>query len=290
MERELRFLNDKERLLDVFHIYADKNLQCLKPVTFMLNRTPTSCSYLQTLKLPENFQLEFEGKFLTETHLQDQITHLASSWMGDFKFSNLPRSYLAPIQEKQSIFHPVVDTLILDDAGEISISKVGGVSGLVCFIIFCSCAICLWKIPTYRNWVWNVLTKMIQQCYRGCTSKTYREEKENIALKRDVTAKKEMLLKNIEDFNLIKKFEDSLNPLPEVQSLPAALDKVVGFKALMWSKLKEVVAELTLRAAFLNLMVAPELNKSEDILENTIIGGTAEMEASLNSSRNGLTE
>ena len=39
-----------------------------------------------------------------------------------------------------------------------------------------------------------------------------------------------MLLKNIEDFNLIKKFEDSLNPLPEVQSLPAALDKVVGFK------------------------------------------------------------
>ena len=163
MERELRFLNDKERLLDVFHIYADKNLQCLKPVTFMLNRTPTSCSYLQTLKLPENFQLEFEGKFLTETHLQDQITHLASSWMGEFKFSNLPRSYLAPIQEKQSIFHPVVDTLILDDAGEISISKVGGVSGLVCFIIFCSCAICLWKIPTYRNWVWNVLTKMIQR-------------------------------------------------------------------------------------------------------------------------------
>ena len=95
-----------------------------------------------------------------------------------------------------------------------------------------------------------------------------------------------MLLKNIEDFNLIKKFEDSLNPLPEVQSLPAVLDKVVGFKAFMWSKLKEVVAELTLRAAFLNLMVAPELNKSEDILENTIIGGTAEMEASLNSSRN----
>ena len=128
--------------------------------------------------------------------------------------------------------------------------------------------------------------------------KWYREEKENIALKRDVTAKKEMLLKNIEDFNLIKKFEDSLNPLPEVQSLPAALDKVVGFKdevkqhpdSIHVVQVEGGGAELTLRAAFLNLMVAPELNKSEDILENTIIGGTAEMEASLNSSRNGLTE
>ena len=168
------------------------------------------CIYLQRLQLHEDFTIEFEGEILTETHLKDQLTHLASSWLGDFSFSNLPRSFLSQEEEEQSIFHPIIDDLILDDAGGISVSKVGGVSGLIFFVIFFSCALCLWKIPSYRNYIYKILTRIVQQCYNSCTSKSYREKKENLALRKDVADKKQMLLKNIEDLNLIKKFKEGM--------------------------------------------------------------------------------
>ena len=47
--------------------------------------------------------------------------------------------------------------------------------------------------------------------YKCVTSNTYREKKENIKLKQNVQEKKEELLKNINDFNIIKGFESSLN-------------------------------------------------------------------------------
>ena len=64
--------------------------------------------------------------------------------------------------------------------------------------------------------------------HNSCTSKSYREKKENLALRKDVAEKKQMLLKNIEDLNLIIFFEDSINPLTRGQSLPA-LERSVAF-------------------------------------------------------------
>ena len=128
-------------------------------------------------------------------------------------------------EEEQSIFHPIIDDLILDDAGGISVSKVGGISALVIFVIFFSCALCLWKIPCYRSYIYGSITGIVQQCYNSCTTKGYREKKENLALRKDVADKKQMLLKNVEDLNIIKKFEEGMT---RGQSLPA-LERSVAF-------------------------------------------------------------
>ena len=97
MEEKLRFLLESEKQLEVFHIFNKNHLQCLERVNFILNGAATTCNDLQIIKLPPSFKLEYGGAVLTENHLKDVITQMATSWMNDYKFSNLQHSFWEPI-------------------------------------------------------------------------------------------------------------------------------------------------------------------------------------------------
>ena len=177
---------------------------------------------------------------LTENHLKDVITQMATSWMNDYKFSNLPHSFLGTKPEDQSIFHPIVDQMILTPAGELSPAKVGGISSFFILLIGICCTLCIWKFPAYRNLLVEGVNTIWTGCYHCVTSNTYREKKENIKLKQNVQDKKQELLKNINDFNIIKGFESSLN---QEQDQPVLVEQaeVHGVPRQHQAELHEVV-------------------------------------------------
>ena len=134
-------------------------------------------------KVVNGIEGQYGGAVITENHPKDVITKKATSWMNDYEFNNLPHSFLGAQQEDQSIFHPMVDHMILTPAGELSPAKVGGISTFCIVLIGICCILCVWKFPAYRNfWVAGTVT-IWTGCYKCVTSNTYREKKENIKLK-----------------------------------------------------------------------------------------------------------
>ena len=121
--KDLRFLKSEEILLGTFHLFDSRKLQCLAKVDFLLNNQQTSCYELQTIQLPQDFILEFQGARISEQHTVSHINLVSNTWMHDYDFDNLPRSILQQDEISQAVIHPVVDTLVLDQAGNISIQK-----------------------------------------------------------------------------------------------------------------------------------------------------------------------
>ena len=157
VNQQLRFLEEDEKLLGVFHIFGDHFLQCLDEIQFELNDHTTACNPLQTIPLPKDFNLEFQGKTIYKRHAVAHIDQIADNWMDDFSFDNLPKTVMDENDPELSVYHPYVDPLILNEAGQISVEKISGLT--VGTILSFFMIICLWKFPSVRGFLYNNLVK-----------------------------------------------------------------------------------------------------------------------------------
>jgi hypothetical protein len=163
--QDLRFLSTEEILLGTFHLFDSRKLQCLAKVDFLLNNQQTSCYELQTMQLPEDFILEFQGTKISEQHTISHINMVSSTWMNDYDFDNLPRSILQQDEISPAVIHPIIDALVIDPAGNISIQKVSLLTaGTITFFFLC-CACGLYKYKTFRECLWNFGKTTISKLY-----------------------------------------------------------------------------------------------------------------------------
>ena len=220
VNQELRFLSQDEILLGVFHLFDKKKLQCLAKVEFLLNQQQTSCFALQTMQLSGDFQIEHQGNKISEEHTISHINMVASSWMNEYNFDNLPKSILQEGTESQAVFHPILDSLILSPAGQISIEKVSSLTaGTVIFFLLC-CAGCLYKFKGFRTCLWNTGVTTVSKIYNCATTKSHRTKRENKLLKKEMASQKQKIRENISDLQLMSQLEKSLANTTQRSSLP----------------------------------------------------------------------
>jgi hypothetical protein len=145
VNQELRFLTQEEKLLDVFHLFDKRKLQCLSKAEFLLDKHQTSCFELQTIQLSNDFTLQYQGHIISEKHTTGHVDLIASSWLQEYSFDNLPRSILEDDEDSQSVLHPILDALVINPAGNISVEKVSLLTcGTLIFFLLC-CTGCLYK-------------------------------------------------------------------------------------------------------------------------------------------------
>ena len=140
--------------------------------------------------------------------------------MNDYDFDNLPRSILQQDESSQAVIHPVIDTLVLDQAGNISIQKISLLTSgtVIFFLVVCGCA--LYKFDKFRGAIWNFGKDIIDKMYKCFTTENHRNIKENRKLKKEVAIKKAQIRENINDLQLISSLEKSLEGNNQRKSLP----------------------------------------------------------------------
>ena len=220
VNKNLRFLKAEEILLDTFHLYGTDKIQCLSEADFLLNSAKTSCFALQTIQLPEKFLVEYKGARISKEQMISHIKFVANSWLSNYDFDNMPRTILQSEEEVPAIFHPIIDPIILDQAGNISIQKVSLLtSGTIIFILLI-CIAALYKCDKYRNAVWKMITMCWNKLYLCCTTENIRTVRENKRLKKEVSVKRARIRENISDLQLMQTLEKSLEENNRQKSLP----------------------------------------------------------------------
>ena len=220
VNQELRFLTQDEILLEVFHLFDKRKLQCLSKAEFLLDEHQTSCFELQTIKLSTDFTLEYKGHVISEEHTIGHVNLVASSWLQEYTFDNLPRSILQEDDQSQSVLHPILDALIISPAGQVSVEKVSILTcGTLVFLLLC-CPGCLYKHKKFRDCLWNSLTLIGSKIYTCVTTEKHRTEKENDILRKGLAEQKAKIRENINDLNLMTSLERSLLNNAQRLSLP----------------------------------------------------------------------
>ena len=186
VNENLRFLNSEEKLLDIFHLFDQKKLQCLLKAEFILANYQTTCFELQVIQLSDDFSIEYQGQVLSEKHITAHVDLIASTWMDEYQFDNLPRSILQDDDTSQFILHPILDTLLISPAGNISIEKVSLLTaGTLVFFLLC-CSACLYKYKGLRDCLYKTIRLMGTKIYECFTTKSHRTKKENKILRKDL--------------------------------------------------------------------------------------------------------
>jgi hypothetical protein len=220
VNENLRFLKSDEILLKTFHLFDSRKIQCLSAVDFLLNSLQTSCFALQTIQLPENFLVEYKGARISKEQMVSHIKFVSNTWLTEYNFDNMPRSILQRDEEEPAVFHPAIDPLILDQAGNISIQKISLLtSGTIIFILFvCICA--LYKFDKFRGAIWTMGKVCWDKIYLCFTTENHRNVRENKKLKKEVAVKKARIRENINDLQLMQSLEKSLEENNRQKSLP----------------------------------------------------------------------
>ena len=144
MNTDLRIIQENEKHLGVFLFY-NHSLQCLEGVQFTLNDVPTTCTTLQVVPLPASFRISYKGEFVNEYFMQSHIHATRNNWSQDYVFSNLPRTMLQEIESTDSILNPLLDNMILSQAGQLSPLKILGWFVLFLIILACACSCCCYR-------------------------------------------------------------------------------------------------------------------------------------------------
>ena len=114
-----------EIFLDSFIIFG-RNIK-LQTTKLVLNKIPTICEEMEVITLLSGFEIEANGRTLTDFHLNAK-RNKRLKWSKDYSFANLPSSYITVEEEDESVIVPLIDDLVLMAAGEPHIAKITALS------------------------------------------------------------------------------------------------------------------------------------------------------------------
>ena len=224
INQDLRPIKPEERIFKVFFDIGHDKIQCLTDLNFNLNGKSLHCQLLEVITLHHDFKLDYNNQVLTKQGLLSKSQTLASSWMQDFAFDNLPATHLEQDTPDQAIFHPIIDSIVLTPAGTYDSTNITLMSGTTIFLIAFCCLGCCYKFQSYREGSWNLLKKMGTSIYNCFTTQRCRTIKENRALQKECDRKREQIVKNLNDIELFQRTINSQGT--HLSSSTPALDGV----------------------------------------------------------------
>ena len=71
---------------------------------------------MQVINLNNGFEIEANGRKLTAFHLNAR-RNKRLDWSGEYSFANLPASYITVEEENESVIAPLINDLVLTEAG-----------------------------------------------------------------------------------------------------------------------------------------------------------------------------
>lgn len=224
VNQELRPIKPNEKIFQVFFDISYEKIQCLEELSFDLNGKSIHCQLLEVLTLHNDFKLEYNNQVLTKQGLISKSQTLASSWMNDFEFDNLPATHLEQSAPDQVVFHPIIDSIVLTPAGTYDSTNISVISGTTILLIALFCLGCCYKSQSYREGSWNFLQKMGTSIYHCFTTKRCRTIRENKALQKECDKKRKQIVKNLNDIELFQRTINSQGT--HLSSSTPALDSV----------------------------------------------------------------
>ena len=78
---------------------------------------------MEVIHWNNGFEIEANGRKLTDFHLNAR-KNKRLDWSGEYSLANLPSSYISVKEENESLFNPLIDDLVLTEAGEPHIAKI----------------------------------------------------------------------------------------------------------------------------------------------------------------------
>ena len=205
---KLRPISENEVLLKNF-ITHGKNLQCLQDVDFLLNNKPLQCKALQSFSLPINYEIEVDGKKIVQHVISRQGQLINKNWLKEFEVPLSNDNFKLEISTIP-VIHPVADTILLSEAGELSVAKVSILSGGTLLIFFLGCVAFCCCCRGYRECACTACTKIFSAAYHRCTSESYRLKKDNDKLRKNNKRKRRTLEKSIKEFELVNQALEAL--------------------------------------------------------------------------------
>ena len=101
------------------------------------------------------------------------------------------------------VVHPVVDSIFLTEAGEMSVAKVSILSGSSVLVIFLACVACCCCCKGYRDCACMTCSKSVTAVYTLFTSESCRLKRANRKLRRSNRQKRKVLEKNLREHELV---------------------------------------------------------------------------------------
>ena len=132
-----------------------------------------------------------------------------NKWLKEFEVPLSNANFKLDITEVP-VIHPVVDKILLSEAGEISVAKVSILSGGTFLIFFLGCLACCCCCPCYRECACAACTKIFSATYNGCTTESYRLQKENDKLRKTNKRSRRTLEKSMKEFELVNRALEAL--------------------------------------------------------------------------------
>ena len=178
VNKNLRTLKESELHLNVFNIYG-RNLQCLKEIEFSLNGKLLSCNSLDVFLLPPEYVVSYGKRKISEHKIERQgQKKVLQTWIGSYSFDNFLHDIDPDLDAVVSLIHPSLDDYFFEESGNINVTNASIFTGstillgLSCTMLFC----CLCK--PYRQCTVSLCTRLGAIMYKGCTTKKYRNQKE----------------------------------------------------------------------------------------------------------------
>ena len=226
---QLHPLPEPEKLLQIFHHFSNYSsffIQCLEPVSFSLNSKLVHCEKLEYFSLPENFEINYDGKTLKSQKLVQESHKNKVSWLHDFTFSNIDQQ---PIFNNPplTMLHPKLEKFLFDEAGELRIDHVSYTGSAITIFILIVCGCCCWKVACFRLFFFSKGNMVVKQLYTFCTTEKFRLKKEKKGLDKDID-KSWAELKRMEE--VIARKSELKRKLPptskdKVPSVPSGTEK-----------------------------------------------------------------
>ena len=165
-----RRIKNHEILLDNF-LLVGGSLQCLNTVqAFHVNKKLITCKAMEVLLLPIQFDLQMgEERF---THISLKARKLDNvGFINDLQTKGIDKYLVDREYQELAIYHPILDTLFLNEVGEISNGKISAMA--TSFMIIISIIICMicWKCPGLREKASQAFGVLIPKVISNCRLK-----------------------------------------------------------------------------------------------------------------------
>ena len=212
----VRTLKKSELHLGVFNIYG-RHLQCLKKIKFSLNGELLSCNVLDVFALPPDYDVEYDKRRLAEhTIVRQGQEKVLQTWMGGYSFDNIPHEGDPDSDAVISLIHPSLDDFLFEESGNINIANASLVTGSTVLLGLCCSTLCCCFCQPCRQCTVSLCTTLGTVIYKGCTTKKYRErkeeeeqtkkiDKENQELREDNEKSRITLEKSVRDNEIVNK-------------------------------------------------------------------------------------
>ena len=157
---------------------------------------------MQSFNWPLDYEIEVNGRKIVQHIIYRKGQLINNNWLKEFEVPLSNEDFKIDIT-KVPVIHPVVDSILLSEAGELSVAKVSILSGGTLLIFFLGCVACCCCCRGYRECVFTACTKIFTAVYHTCTSESYRLKKDNDKLRKSNKQKRKTLEKNIREFELV---------------------------------------------------------------------------------------